>query len=72
VDSRNKSSHDKSVGLRFTPAGIIRRLLFVCENDFIVPADFLKEALGSGLEDFLRQSIEMKSVDLAKLTDMLG
>jgi hypothetical protein len=51
---------------------MIRRLPFVCENAFIVPADSLKEALSSGLQDFLRQSIEAKSVDLAKLTDMLG
>jgi hypothetical protein len=36
------------------------------------PADFLKESLSSGLEDFLRQSIEAKSADLAKLDDMLG
>jgi hypothetical protein len=36
------------------------------------PADFLKEPLSSGLEDFLRQSIEAKSADLAKLDDMLG
>ena len=36
------------------------------------PADFLKESLSSGLEDFLRQSIEAKSADLAKLNDMLG
>jgi hypothetical protein len=32
----------------------------------------LKEGLSSGLEDFLRQSIEAKSADLAKLDDMLG
>ena len=36
------------------------------------PADFLKESLSSGLEDFLRQSIEAKSADLAKLDDMIG
>ena len=36
------------------------------------PADFLKESLSSDLEDFLRQSIEAKSADLAKLNDMLG
>ena len=36
------------------------------------PADYLKEPLSSGLEDFLRQSIEAKSADLAKLSDMLG
>jgi hypothetical protein len=36
------------------------------------PADYFKESLSSGLEDFLRQSIESKSADLAKLNDMLG
>jgi hypothetical protein len=36
------------------------------------PADYLKESLSSGLEDFLRQSIKAKSADLAKLNDMLG
>jgi hypothetical protein len=50
----------------------MRRLLFVCENDVVVPADSLKESLSSGLEDFLRQSIEAKSADLAKLDDILG
>ena len=36
------------------------------------PADYLKESLSSGLEEFLRQSIKSKSADLAKLNDMLG
>jgi len=36
------------------------------------PADSFRESLSSGLEDFLRQSIEAKSADLAKLDDMLG
>ena len=36
------------------------------------PADYLKESLSSGLEDFFRQYIEAKSADLAKLNDMMG
>jgi len=44
----------------------------VCNSDVTVPAGALKEALNSGLDNFLRQSSEAKSADLAKLTDTLG
>ena len=37
VEGRNKSGHDEADWSRFTPVGIIRRLLFVRESDFNVP-----------------------------------